>query len=509
MALITAMDMINKLIVVLGIKNMENIIKTIIMFSVGSLMFDFTAEAQQQNQANTWTFIPSIYIQETYTDDVDLDSRFRQSDFVTLTRVGALVNRQGPKLDLNVNYELSHLFYPSLDDDNDEFRHNLNANSQSEIIDDHLFFDTNASVTQNYVDRRATFATSIIPRTNNRATFSIIDLSPYYVNKVGDNFAILTTQYHFNYLSAGNDVSILGEEIGVFDSTSHEFSSTLNSGSRFNKITWEFRNSYQALKYSNIQDDNIYLSNLTVDYNYNRNITLIGSFGYTRRNDPLVAAIAEAFSGVIWRVGGRLTPGPRTVLEVTYGKEFFGNTFDASGSYQITSTLNFAFQYVDRVGSSQLFLISDFQNDFTTNNIEQAFLDIENSRQKRALIILSGTRGRNTISISGEYANNINPEDIRNVFASRNLERKTFSLSYQRTVSERLLLDFTTSIVLEDSPDFSENDFYVGLTGGIEYALRDDIALSFEYIYSRRRQQFFNIIERDSNYVSASIGMTF
>lgn len=473
------------------------------MFSVASITFVYSAEAQQQI-TNAWTITPSISIQETYTDDVDLDSTFRQSDFVTHTRIGALINRQGPGLDLDINYELSHFFYPSLDD-KDEFRHNLRANSQSELVDDHLYFDTVFSVGQNFVDRRATFASSVIPRSNNRNTVSLVDLSPYYINKVGDNFAILTTQYRFNYLSSDGEINVLDQPFGNFNSSSHEISSTLNSGSKFSKITWEFRNSYRALKYSNILDDNIYLSNLTVDYNHNRYITLIGSLGYTRRNDPLFASVLDNFSGIVWRVGGRLTPGPRTVLEVTYGKEFFGNTWNASGSYQITPNLTAEIQYLDRVGNSARFIFDDLQNEFTTNNINQAFLDQGNGRNKRALFIITGVRGRTAVSLEAGYE-----ESTGLLFrGSRNVRRKNASINIRRIISNRLAVNLGANLFLENFPGLVEDDFYVGFIGGLEYALKDNIALSFEYIYSQRRQQIFNIIERDSSYVSASIGMTF
>lgn len=460
-------------------------------------------EALVQSQSKSWTFTPAISIQETYTDDVDLDSRFKQSDFVTLTRVGGILNRSGPKLDLDLDYGLLYIFYPSLDSEENEFRHNLRANSQSEIIDEHLFFDTIFSVTQNFVDRRQSFATSQIAIADNRDTLSIVDVSPYYVNKVGGNFAVLTTGYRFNYLTSSDNITLQGVDIGNFSTTSHEFSSTLNSGTQFNKITWEFRNSYQALEYSNLPNDNIYLSNVTLDYNYNRHITFIASGGYTRRNNFVDAAFGT-FSGVVWRVGARLTPGPRTELEVTYGKEFFGYAWDASGSYQITPTMSAEFEYQDRVGNSGLFLIDDLQNDFTTNNVDQAFLDLDNGRSKRALFTLSGVRGRTTISISGGFEDNAS-------FIGGGLDftRKSATVTLARIVSERLAINLSGTFFLEDFPTFVENDFYVGYTAGLQYTLKDNITLAVEYIHSARRQQIFNIIDRDSNYISATIGMTF
>lgn len=162
------------------------------------------------------------------------------------------------------------------------------------------------------------------------------------------------------------------------------------------------------------------------------------------------------------------------------------------------------FEYQDRVGNSGLFLINDLQNDFTTNNVDQAFLDLDNGRSKRALFTLSGVRGRTTISISGGFEDNAS-------FIGGGLDftRKSATVTLARIVNERLAINLSGTFFLEDFPTFVENDFYVGYTAGLQYTLKDNITLAVEYIHSARRQQIFNIIDRDSNYISASIGMTF
>jgi len=141
------MDTINKYLFRLGFKNMNNKRKNILMLSVLAGFGTTSAEAQTVVDAQTlvdadtnadtreWQITPAVTVKESYTDDVDLDSRFKQSDFVTLTTVGGAVTRTGPKFNLNVNYGLTHIFYPSLDEDNNEFRHNLITESQSEIIE--------------------------------------------------------------------------------------------------------------------------------------------------------------------------------------------------------------------------------------------------------------------------------------------------------------------------------------------------------------------------------------
>lgn len=508
------MDTINKYLFRVGFKNMNNKRKNILMLSVLAGVGTISAEAQTVEDAQTladadtiantreWEIIPAVTVKESYTDDVNLDNRFKQSDFVTLTTVGGAVTRTGPKVNLNVNYGLTHIYYPSLDEDNNEFRHNLITESQSEIIDDQLFFDVSGSIAQRFVDRSEAFSTSEVSRSANRDTVTIIDASPYHVSKLGSNFAVMTTRYRFNFINSRENVSIFGVDVGAFNAKSHDFSTTFDSGTRFNKLTWSWLNSYQALRFSNIDDDNIYISNLTVDYNYSRYITLIGSVGYNRRND-FISPDRGTFSGLVWRAGGRLTPGPKTTLEVTYGKEFFGNTWNAIGTYEFTPTLGLAVDYLERAGSSGQFIVADLQNNILTNNVDQAFLDQPNGRQRRGQLSISGVRGRTTITVTGGY------EDNSVFFGSFDFNRKSLAVALSRVVSNKLVVNLSSTFFLEDYQAFTQNDFFIGYTASFQYSLRDDIILAAEYIHSNRRQQVFGLIDRKSNYISASISKVF
>jgi len=131
-----------------------------------------------------WDIIPFINVLETYTDDVNLDSSFAQSDFVTQTTVGADVTTEGPRLNLNMNYGLTHLYYPGLEGDKDEFRHSFLGDTQAELIRETLFFEASAGVTQQFINRQSAFSSVKITRSKNRGTLSIINASPYMLNKV-------------------------------------------------------------------------------------------------------------------------------------------------------------------------------------------------------------------------------------------------------------------------------------------------------------------------------------
>ena len=181
---------------------MKNKVRTaIVTAAIGAIGSTSTSYAAD------WEIVPSLNIAEVYTDDVDLDSTFAQSDFVTQATLGTSIITAGPRFNLNLNYGLTYLYYPGLEGDKDEFRHNLLASSTAEVFRDFFFVDVNAGVTQQFVDRRAAFSTVSLVRTENRATVAIADVSPYIVNRVGGNFSTLTTRYRYSYVNSSRNLS--------------------------------------------------------------------------------------------------------------------------------------------------------------------------------------------------------------------------------------------------------------------------------------------------------------
>ena len=405
--------------------------------------------------AANWDIIPTLTVAEVYTDDVDLDSTFAQSDFVTQTTLGAIINAEGPRFNMNFNYGLTHLYYPGLEGDKDEFRHNLLGNMNSELVRDFVFIDVNAGVTQQFIDRRSSFSTVSIARSENRATVVVADVSPYVVNKVGMNFATLTTRYRYSYVDRFQNITIDGADLGGSSATFHEASTTLASGTRFTKLTWSFENLYRNEKSSNVRDNNVYTTTLFGDYQFTRKVAFIASIGYSKRNSNFGAA---DFSGIVWRAGGRLTPGPRTNIEATYGKDFGGNTFDLNASYRITPNITAALSFSDQYQSFQEFALDDLLNGTGAGGgVQQQIISDAFTRRQRWLGSVTGVRGRSTITFNASHEETTS-EDPNFTFT-----RLSAGVAWTRQLSPRA--SFTASAILMED-DFiidSEKDVFVAL----------------------------------------------
>lgn len=473
--------------------------------------FGSVANAQQQGlligQEGTpqgsapsgWQITPSISLRESYTDDVDLDLTLPQSDFVTTTTVGVTALRDGPRFELDLNYALNHLYYPSLDDD--EFRHNLQLTSQTEAVRDLFFIDLAAGVNQQFIDRRDAFTTVDAARSSNRATVSVINVNPYLQHRVGGNFATVRTGYNYSYLTSAQNTPLGGINLGTNSAQFHSADFVVNSGTRFNRFTWNWNNTAQFQSTAGANDLDVYSTVLTLNYQLVREIGVFGSTGYTKRTGDFNNAIS--FDGAIWRIGTTLTPGPRTNVTISYGKEFFADTWDVDAAYQITPNLSITGEYNDRYQTFAQNVLQNFQNGGGNNVINQQFVNNQFSRFKNYQVALTGTRGRSTITVTAAYQDSTS-QNVNTTFT-----RKSVSVSLGRQLSTRLTAGVIVNLMRDRFANTTQDDQFISGQFIVNYAVSQNLTASFEYIRTRREQALFNFVNRDSNYVSVTLGYTF
>ncbi len=474
---------------------MKNKVGTAVILSmIGTMGLVISAKAD-------WVITPSIEVAEIYTDDVDLDAAFAQSDFVTQTTIGGTAVATGARFNANINYDLNHFYYPSLEGDKDEFRHSLLAGMDSEIVRDFFFIEADAGVTQQFIDRRDTFSTLDIGVSDNRGTVTIGSISPFTVNKVGGNFAVMTTRYRLSYVDVSRNIAVDGTDLGAgAASVFHEGSVIFTNGTRFTRTTWSWQNIYT--QESIVGDNNTTLTTqLFGDYQLHRKIALLASAGYTDREAEFGPA---RFSGFIWDVGTRLTPGPRTNLTVRYGKTFFGNAWTVDGQYIITPNMNVTVSYRDNLATFQSFALQAFlagggnAADFPQDAVSQDF-----TRQKQWELNLVGTRGRSTLTLIGTILRS----DSSIVLGD--FKRYTVGAIWNRAMSPRLNVNIAAFLVDDKFVVDPQSDIFLSYSGGITYNISENLVGTIEYIYSDRKQQIFNFIPRKSNLVRVAIGATF
>ncbi|MBW8306520.1 MAG: TIGR03016 family PEP-CTERM system-associated outer membrane protein [Thiobacillus sp.] len=227
--------------------------------------------------------------------------------------------------------------------DSTDFYHNLNAMGKAELIDDFLFIDGSARISQELISLLGSPAEAEI-NDSNRATVGTYTISPYIQKRIG-TFANAQARYTHSGAIFENDVAS--------DATSNAASASLNSGTRFTDLSWGLNYSIREVNNRDelVGDSTFERVTASAGYALNRKFRVFGSVGQ-EWNDFLSASETD---GTSWSVGAGWAPTRRTSLEASVGERFFGNTYSATARHRTRAT-NWHLSYVEDVNDISQFL---------------------------------------------------------------------------------------------------------------------------------------------------------
>lgn len=227
--------------------------------------------------------------------------------------------------------------------DRTDLYHNLNAMGKAELIDDFLFIDGSARISQELISLLGSPAEAEI-NDRNRATVGTYTISPYIQHRIG-TFANAQARYTHSGAIFENDVAS--------DAVSNAFSALLNSGTRFTDLSWGLNYSIREVnnRDENVGDSTFERVTASAGYALTRTFRVFGSVGQDW-NDFLSATETDGSS---WSVGAGWAPTRRTSLEASVGERFFGNTYSATARHR-TRASNWNLSYVEDVSDISQFL---------------------------------------------------------------------------------------------------------------------------------------------------------
>lgn len=276
--------------------------------------------------AGEWTITPSVALNETATDNVDLSRSNKQADLVTDATLGFHINGSGGRTKLDLDYQLHNLFYAQHSSRN-QAQNYLNASGTVEAIDNWFFIDASGTITQQNVSPFLGVTSSTVNAntdSNTRET-STFSLSPNIRGTLGGvadyalRYSLETTKTQAN--SAYNsDSRVLELNLdGITDQATLGWSidaSSRNSKSGNNR-------SYRA--------DNL-RGTLTYPLTYQFRASLIAG---REANDYLSQ---EKQSHPIKGVGFDWSPGARTQLSASTENRYFGNSHKIDFTHRTAGT---------------------------------------------------------------------------------------------------------------------------------------------------------------------------
>ncbi len=321
---------------------------------VSVLLFGMSSQA-----FSALDFTPRLEVSQTYSDNIELARRDKESEHVTQFNPGFSVSNLNSRYQFDIEYALENLYFWNDNDRNDSF-HQLDAVADLEVLKERFFIDANANSSQALIDPEQTFATSTIESTGNVTDQFIWRISPYWVENLG-SFAISTFRFGYSVVDVDEERADGALVNTRDDSERTERSASLRSFDPEDRLVWQLGYRKDKVNFDDNPTVEAERYQLDLDWRISRSITLLGVGGYEDNDFASTLDDRGDLDGDFWETGIRYQVSPRNQLEARYGERFFGNT------------RLFSWNYVGRRLDMQL----QYNEELTTDNLEQEFRGID------------------------------------------------------------------------------------------------------------------------------------
>jgi uncharacterized protein (PEP-CTERM system associated) len=283
--------------------------------------------------ANRWRFVPNINLRETATDNVDQSSDAnRKGDFITEIIPGLSIEGNGARVKAHLNYRMDSLIY-ARDSSKNNLQNYLDAGGTVEAIENFLFVDGTASITQDAVSAFGPRPTDATSTTNNRTETRAFQLSPYIRGRLGATSTDYEARYSYSVLQSS--------ESTASNSRVGEFTASLKGLTRWTDVGWQLLGDSQSVDNDVQRDTQAARARGVLTYTIDPQFQLSATGGY-ERNDYVTL---DTVDKVTYGAGFQWAPTPRTSVHGTWERRFFGDGWDYGASHR---TPFFSFDLSDR-----------------------------------------------------------------------------------------------------------------------------------------------------------------
>lgn len=174
----------------------------------GSLVAGLTTEpaTTEASQRPNWLITPSISVDGTYTDNVNLAAN-KKSDFVTRLNPGITLEGKSGRASASLSYQWQHYSYA----ENSDLRNNqrsLAAKGQLELVEKWLFLEGNHNISQQSVSAFGTQSAGNELINSNRSETAAYSISPYIKGRLA---SVADYQLRFTGTHARSDAGALSD----------------------------------------------------------------------------------------------------------------------------------------------------------------------------------------------------------------------------------------------------------------------------------------------------------
>lgn len=261
-----------------------------------------------------WKFSPSVGAQAIYTDNVNQSHSDPQDALILSVTPGFSLQSQGSRrIRAALNYGLTGVARFS-DENSTDLYHNLGAHANAELIDDFLFIDGSASVSQELISLLGSPADATT-NSANRATVGSYSISPYIQKRFG-TFAKAMVRYTLS--------GALFQDNAANDITSNSLNASLDSGTQFNALSWGLNYSLRDATVQGGEDAQFERYGANLGYELTRHLRVFGTVEY--ENNDYVSVSGTKMSGRSWSAGLGWSPSRHIRMGASFGESYFGRT---------------------------------------------------------------------------------------------------------------------------------------------------------------------------------------
>ena len=309
----------------------------------GAIAAFLTLACAPPASALDWRIEPTLDGSATYTDNASQRDADPESAFILQATPGFIVRSEGSRrVQATLQYGLTGVARFDANDNTDLLQ-KLNGVGMAELVEDFLFIDGTAHISQELISLEGALTEAEISD-ENRATVGTYSVSPYVRKRLG-SFANAEARYSASGAIFENDAAA--------NSSVNAYSAALTSGTRFADLSWGLDYFYREASNRDYADSVFERASATLGYALTRKFRIFGTVG-DEWNDYV--SLSES-DGSFYSGGFGWSPNRRTSIEVAAGERYFGNTWNVSARHR-TRTSNWNVTYSEDLNDITQFLLT-------------------------------------------------------------------------------------------------------------------------------------------------------
>ena len=280
--------------------------------------------------AQSWQFVPSISLAETWSDNLQLQpDPFARTGWVTQLTPSLALDHVGPRLRLSLDYRHQRSYYAG-ESELDNAQNFLRLASTYEVIEKLAFIEARANITQ---ENRSAFGAAVVPGSaaanDNRVETRMFGISPVVRGQLGD-LAVYQARLNQTEVRTVGGVSVQGSTRQ--DTT--ELIASMRSASPSARIGWavDARGLRSRTDAFETLEDRRIRADLIVGIAPQLHVSLVD--GYERTDFTREGTRSDSTPGA----GFEWSPSARTQLAAVAQRRFFGTGHLATFTHRTPRT---------------------------------------------------------------------------------------------------------------------------------------------------------------------------